>query len=328
MKKKKSIWKIFLVLVLIICLGLSVAYCYILNRDLKASKEANNVLQYEIDANTKTVYVAKDFIYAGEKIEENVNVYQQQIVSGLEQFNYIGADQLGSIARVDIAKNMPIMTSMVTTREVAKDVREYEMLICNLTADQHNYDVVDVRIQFANGDEYVLLSKKTIYNMSVENCLFTTLLNEEEILRVASATVDAYINAGTRIYTTRYVEPTLQEEAVPTYPVKANLVEIINTSPNVLTKAEQTLNEIARTNLETRLANLSPEWIDAIVKGREAGSSNQSAVASAIQSQQSTVQNTANVEEIDANEVFGNDYTPTDTPADTTDTTTTGEVQQ
>lgn len=323
MKKKKSIWKVFLILVLVICLGASCAFCYILNKDLKQKESDISLLQYEIDANKQTVYVAKQFIYAGEKLEAGVNVVEQQIVTGLEAFNYITADQLGSFARIDIAQNMPILTSMVATMEVSQDTREYEMLICNLATDQLNYDVVDVRIQFPNGDEYVLLSKKTIYNLSIENSLFTTHLNEEEILRVASATVDAYIHTGTRIYTTRYVEPTLQDALIPNYPVKANIVELINTDPNVLTKAELTLNENARLNLETRLMNLSEEWIEAIIDGRQNGYANQQAIKDAIENQ-STVKNEADVEGIDANEVFGNDYQQT--PATTTPTTTTEGV--
>lgn len=303
MNKKKSIWKVFGTLVLIILLLFSIAFCVLLFIQRNKDQDYISELEYTIDANQQTVYVAKTYIYAGEKLEEGVNVHQQQVVTGLESFNYITSEQLGSYARVDIDENMPILHTMVSTLEVANDTREYEMLVCNLATDQLEYDVVDVRIQFPNGDDYLVLSKKTIYNLSIDNCIFTTMLNEEEILRMASATIDAYIHGGTRIYTTRYVEPTLQEEAIPNYPVKLNIIDLINTDPNVLTRAQDTLNQNARLNMESRLSGLSEGWIEAVIDGRTNGYANQQAVQDAVDN--STVNNTSNVEELDANEVFG-----------------------
>lgn len=302
MNKKKSIWKVFGTLVLIILLVFSIAFCVLLVLQRNKDKDYINELEYTIDANQQTVYVAKTYITAGEKLEEGVNVQSQQIVTGLEAYNYITAEQLGSYARVDIDVNVPILHTMVTTLEIANDTREYEMLVCNLATDQLEYDVVDVRIQFPNGDDYLVLSKKTIYNLSIDNCIFTTMLNEEEILRMASATIDAYINGGTRIYTVRYVEPTLQDEAIPNYPVKTNIIDLIKTDPNVLTMAQNTLNQNARLNLEARLQGLSEGWIEAVIDGRTNGYANQQAIQDATES---TVENTSNVEEIDANEVFG-----------------------
>ena len=114
----------------------------------------------------------------------------------------------------------------------------------------------------------MILSKKQISNLNLEGCVFTTELNEEEILRMASATIDAYTTSGAYIYTTRYIS-TQQDEAVPTYLVRAETIDLLDSDPNVLTKATQTLNLSARLSLEARLGGLTEEHLEAVVSGHD-----------------------------------------------------------
>lgn len=236
-------------------------------QDLKA---ANIMYQTELSNNQQTLYVATDLINAGDIVTdtgENANVEKQTVYTGLESYNYITESEMNTRAKVDIAAGVPVMYNMVTDVVVDNDTRDYEISVANLTTDQKENDVVDIRVIFPNGEDYVILSKKQITNLNLENCVFTSQLNEEEILRFASAIVDAYMTTGARIYTTRYVEENIQETSTPNYPVRETTIALINSDPNVVTKATETLNLEARLSLEQRLGTLTEDELDAVSEG-------------------------------------------------------------
>lgn len=236
-------------------------------QDLKA---ANIMYQTELSNNQQTVYVATDLINAGDIVTdtgENANVEKQTVYTALESYNYITESEMNTRAKVDIAAGVPVMYNMVTDVVVDNDTRDYEISVANLTTDQKENDVVDIRVIFPNGEDYVILSKKQITNLNLENCVFTSQLNEEEILRFASAIVDAYMTTGARIYTTRYVEENIQETSTPNYPVRETTIALINSDPNVVTKATETLNLEARLSLEQRLGTLTEDELDAVSEG-------------------------------------------------------------
>ncbi len=226
-------------------------------------------LEAELNANQLTVYVASADITAGEKLEENINIYQQTIYTGLDESYYINFDDVGGIARIDIPAGEPISKSAVTTLGITEDTREYEISVASLMTNQKEYEYVDVRIMFPNGEDYIVLSKKPVRNLNLENCVFFTYMNEDEILRMASATIDAFTVSGTKIYTTRYVESSLQKDATPNYLIKAETMDIVNRDPNIVKIATETMNLQARMDLESRLKGLTEEQLKAVLAGHE-----------------------------------------------------------
>lgn len=292
MRKRKKLLTSALVTVsvlLIISIALLVVgRNYIYDRNVEITE-----LQNEMEANKQVLYVASTFIGRGETIEAGVNVMQQEVYTGLEPYNYIAEEDLGCVATIDIEEKMPIMKNMTAPITIDHDTREYEMRVVNLMSDQAENDIVDVRIMFPTGEDFIVLSKKQVRNLSLEASRFNTYLSEEEILRMASATIDAYTISGTRIYTTRYAESNLQNAAIPNYLVKQETIDLINNDPNVLEKAQETLNKFARLELEERIGNLSAEQLTAIsdghgledtAKGQALTSSNPSSTPSAANS--------------------------------------------
>ncbi len=264
-KKSKRILTLLIVALVILAAG-----CGILGYMFKTTYDEATALTEELNSNTQTVYVASKFIEAGDTIlaeGENANVELQTIYTGLESFNYITDEQLGSVCRVDCDMGTPIMFNMVSEEEFAADTREYEISVVNLATDQADNDYIDVRIAYPNGEDYIVLSKKKVSNLNLSACVFTTQANEEEILRMQSAIIDAYTMTGARIYSTRYVESNVQDDAIPTYLVRSETIDLINSDPNILTKATTTLNLAARLALETRLGNLTEEQLDAVAEG-------------------------------------------------------------
>lgn len=260
MKKKKTTTVIITILVVALvasCVGGFVFY--VKSRDLQ--KKADNITS-QLNANTQNVYVATRPITKGETLiadGDTPNVQIQVIYTGLEPTSYMTEDQLGSTLTVDLDTGEPVMSNMITQETLAADSRWYEINCAELMTTQAEGDCIDVRIAFPDGEDFIVLSKKYIKDLKKSNCIFNSKLNEEEIIRFRSAIIDAYTISGCTIYTTQYVESNLQDEAIPTYPVKEANIDLINSDPNVLTKAEKTLNLNARLNLESKIGDIDDE---------------------------------------------------------------------
>lgn len=269
MRKNKTKTLIKVVIAMIIVLAVAVAGIFYLKIQLDKYDAALTEAYDELDSKQKTVYVASRDISGGEILAEGDNVILQTISSNLEVGSYVSLDELGSTCIVSIPAGTPIMDVMVKNEEITKDSRDYEISVVNLMTDQQENDYVDIRIMFPNGEDMVVLPKKKVENLNLESCVFNTHLNEEEIQRMASATIDAYSISGTYLYTTRYVEENIQDEAIPTYVVRQETLEVIHQSPNVLTNAQYTLNKEARENLEMRLFGLTEEQLAAVANGHD-----------------------------------------------------------
>ncbi len=266
-KKRKRTRNIIIVVMVILVAALG-----FMTYQFKTSNDKVAELSAEIATNTKSVYVAARPIKAGEKLTidgEDPNIMVSNVATGLESVFYLQASDITAndmYALIDIEETVPILYTMTTAKAFDKDTRDYEISVANLATDQLDAQFVDVRIMWPNGEDMVVLSKKQISNLNLEGAVFTSQLNEEEILRMASATIDAYTTSGAYIYTTRYIS-TEQEAATPTYVVRAETIDLMNSDPNILTKATQTLNLSARLSLESRLAGLSEDHLDAVVSG-------------------------------------------------------------
>lgn len=248
---------IIIALIVILVLG---------KRSLDRTKEQVTQLSTELSSNRQLVYVAARNIAKGEQVTSE-NVMQQQIYTGLGMESFMKGEELGKTAVVDIRANEPVMANMVTAIKLTKDTRKYEIASAHLMTTQSMYDTVDIRIMFPNGEDYLLLAKKPVMDLQMGTSIFTTYMNEDEIMRMASAMVDAYTTTGAKIYTTKYVEENIQEEAIPNYPVKAAVLDLINADPNIVEQAETTLNLRARNDLDQRLGALSPEQLAAVAAG-------------------------------------------------------------
>lgn len=267
MKSRKNMRLLISALITVFFIALALAAGLFSYKKAKEEAEAKaEQLKMEREADIRYVYVANRAIKAGETLTVD-NVSSQKIYAGTEQSYFMSEDMIGGIALIPLSQNEPIMASMVTSLEVTDDTRYYEIDVANLMVDQEEDDIVDVRIMFPTGEDYTILSKKTIKELIKESSVFQMLLNEDEIERMASATVDAYTVKGAYIYTVRYVASSLQTQSVPDYVVRPETIDRINSDPNILSVAKETLNFTARQNLEERLGTMLDESKELIKEG-------------------------------------------------------------
>ncbi|PGT82223.1 hypothetical protein, partial [Bacillus sp. AFS040349] len=163
----------------------------------------------------------------------------------------------GRIAKVDL-KNKAILTEAILFKEevTPDDLRKSEYSFIQLTQNLKQEDFVDVRIQFPNGNDYILMSKKKVEEVAGETVKFN--MDEEEILTMSSGIVDAYMQNAI-IYALPYVDPYIQESSQVTYPPKDNVLQLILDSPNVVNIATEKLKARGRASLDSQLQALAQE---------------------------------------------------------------------
>ncbi|KZE68603.1 flagellar biosynthesis protein FlgA [Paenibacillus jamilae] len=159
----------------------------------------------------------------------------------------------GTIAKIELKKGSVLTTAMITADELTpKDLRNRELKVVVLPSSLKSGDEVDIRIQFPTGQDYILLSKKKISRL--EGSIVWVTMNEQEILSLSSAIVDAYLHKAS-IYALTYVEPQFQPKAIPTYPPNAQVLALMNSDPNLIRVAEQKLSKQLRDSLENAISS-------------------------------------------------------------------------
>ncbi|OMF15320.1 flagellar biosynthesis protein FlgA [Paenibacillus amylolyticus] len=158
----------------------------------------------------------------------------------------------GQVAKIELKKGTAITTEMVYEDTPAPpDLRNRELQVVLLPSSLVKGDIIDVRIQFPTGQDYVLLSKKKVERLNAATLWIT--MTEEEILSLSSAIVDAYLHKAS-IYALTYVEPQFQTPAIATYPANSEVLKLLESDPNIVRRAEQELSRQVRSSLESSLA--------------------------------------------------------------------------
>ncbi|WP_066298063.1 hypothetical protein [Bacillus sp. FJAT-29937] len=222
----------------------------------------------------ETGYALKEDVKAGTEITEEM--VQQVVLAPLATAeNLVHPINLtgGNFARIDLKANTVLVDALLYKEEmIEKDVREVEYSFIELPSKLSDEQFVDIRIQFPNGDDYILLSKKKV--KEVKGLTLWMNLDEGELLSMSSAIVDAYIE-GAKIYSLPYVDGYVQLGSEITYPVKANVMEIIKESPNIVNIAKLNLEKQNRQRLDAGLELMEE---DARRKLRDGEASNKSEV--------------------------------------------------
>jgi hypothetical protein len=220
-------------------------------------KEEYNALLNEaynnMELNQRNVYVATSDILSGEAITKE-NVEKREVYSSQPQTSFITENEIGKVALVTIPTNTQVLTTMLTDQSISSELREMEYGVVNINSNIINNDTVDVRIFYPNGEDYIVLTKKIMKGITLDTQSCFLWLTEEEILRMSSAIVDAFLYNGAKIYTTKYLEPNLQAASYITYEPSVSTLLLIQDNPNIIKTATDKLSQQVRKAMENRLA--------------------------------------------------------------------------
>ncbi|MEK5149131.1 MULTISPECIES: SAF domain-containing protein [unclassified Psychrobacillus] len=280
LRTKKLIWSGLIgagIMLIIATVGGYFYYDHVQERELALKKEYKKkmeLLQKTAEQNEQGYALTAD-VERGEVITKEmlVEVSLPELAKAENTMSLPQFDATNYYARTDLKANTVIIDSLVYMDEnIENDIREAEYSLIELPSKLKAADYVDIRIQFPNGDDYILFAKKKVKEVAG---LTVWMDNDEaEILSMSSAIVDAYIE-GAKIYALPYVDGEMQIGSQITYPVKQNVLSLIQSSPNIVNIAKLNLEKQNRANLEMGLEAMEEEERQKLRAGEE---SNKAAV--------------------------------------------------
>lgn len=162
---------------------------------------------------------------------------------------------IGKNAKIELASGTPLLSSMLYEgQSIPRDLRIQEFHVFQLPTNLKPNQFIDVRIGFPTGEDFVLLSKKKVKELS--GTVVWLELNEMDILQTSSAIIDAYLQ-GARLYALPYIEPGLQDAAVVNYPANQKVLDLMEADPNLLETAKTELARTLRKKLDGNLKAVS-----------------------------------------------------------------------
>jgi hypothetical protein len=222
-------------------------------------QEKQEVFTYPIVVASKPL--KKGSVLKQEDVAVSLLGAEKPILSGYTEVTLV----VGKKLLMDVDENLPLTQPMfMEDALVDKNLRIYEFGFIEIPYLLKETDVVDVRIAFPTGQDYIVLAKKSIQSFErsrdqVHVGLLDLALEEEEVLRMSSAMVDTYLTEGTKVYLVKYINPDQQASSVVNYPVNQSVLALYMENPNVfeVPNAEQVLSR--RRVLDASLLSLLDE---------------------------------------------------------------------
>lgn len=161
---------------------------------------------------------------------------------------YVEIKNVPVLARVDMNANTVVTSKLVIQSDqlITDDTRRVEYNMITLPADLMANDYVDIRLKTPQGQNLIVVSKTQV-DIPVKGdgtYIVDTIrvnLREDEILAMSSAIVEAYGLLGSELYVTKYVDPAMQDAAIPTYTPNAAVTTQMQVNPNIVDIAKEEL---------------------------------------------------------------------------------------
>lgn len=205
MKRRVVLTGVFSALIPIIILGVIGFFMYrgfnekITELQVKAAVEQRYVIKKDLLANH--VLTLSDFELRDFKTE---SIPSDSYKSG-EKDSLIGRRlKLSAKANTIVTKSM----FYEDDKEPSIDLRLQEFNMITLPSDLVENDYIDIRVRFPSGEDYSVLVGKKVESYSNDTIFIK--LNEDEILTMGSAIIEAYMLDGTKLYANKYVDPANQ----------------------------------------------------------------------------------------------------------------------
>jgi hypothetical protein len=261
MRKKTRIKLLVGLLGLILFVGTS-AGVYLF-QDQKLSQQKNDYENYiqQLEERKVKGYILTNDVQAGQELKE-ADIKEALIDRLLapEDLIVTKVDIIGRTSKICLsAKQLLTAGCLYDAATLTADLREFELSSAVLPSYLKVLDYVDVRINYPTGLDYVVLSKKKVTDiLNTEDAqsrqFLKFVINADEILRLSSAIVDAFYKKGTYLYAIKYVEPDAQAEALVNYPVNPDVRQLILTDPNIVSRAQLSLEKTSRDALMASFA--------------------------------------------------------------------------
>lgn len=221
------------------------------------------------ESSTRSVIVVSSDIKSGDTIEGKITTKTVN-GDGIPSDCITMADITETtIAKIALSRGTILTTSNIeeSTEKTTADIREQQYNMVVLPQELEDNDFIDIRLSIPSGQDYIVVSKKKIKRQDQENIWID--MAEEETLAMNNAIVEAYTMNGSKLYATRYIDPGIQAKATPTYPVKREVLDLINNDPNVIETARNALWQRYNQSQHDQRNNVLNQAIQAVEQGQQ-----------------------------------------------------------
>ncbi len=171
-------------------------------------------------------------------------------------------DIIGKEISINAHESLPLTADMFHSSRYDKEDRIYEFRFIDVPDFMVQGDMVDVRIRYATGEDYVVAVRKEIVRMTKEvngeNPLIELALDESEILAISSAFVDDLSDELCDVYLVKYPDR-YQTSKEPNYPPNESVLSLIKENPNILLENDVEKSIKARIILDKNLGEVAAE---------------------------------------------------------------------
>lgn len=267
-----------LAVILICILAGSTVFMYTKYKNQIADNETMSVtvasLQSEIDAIGEIVtgYTVRATVFPGKEITVD-DLQELGLLESTVTENYVlSKDKIvGKQYKVAVNPGTPLTMDLVMS-ENPDDIYERDVLLPYLPMGLKVGDYVDIRVVMPYGEEMIALERERIY--AVAQDAIKIKLDEAELHIYTSVLKDLalYKDKGLSIYATKYIEPGINTDTIPYYPVRKEMEGFVLLDPNISNK-KLAINSELRDIVEARLSTVTDEDAGSLSSGasQEAG---------------------------------------------------------
>lgn len=204
------------------------------------------------------VYLLSENVSAGEQITMDVLASCQIKIPTHTSVHYAKTKGqiIGTYAKTELKKGTILTYDMLfTDGDFLTKNRRVDLTDLKLPSELSSSDLIEVRISFPNGEDFVVLKHQKIQNFlqNEENIYGITLaLSEEELLRLSSARVDMSLYDGASLYAVIY-QADYESAAAVDYPVNPDVFSLMQWDPNITNLSATPTESEHRMLLEERL---------------------------------------------------------------------------
>lgn len=137
-----------------------------------------------------------------------------------------------NIWKINVSAGSPVTNDMLTKESYGPTDRLQLVLVDAITPSLEVGDYVDIRMVTPYGINYVVMSKKRVTNIYESG--IEIVMSEAELMVYQGLLIDQYMNTGTVIYTSKYLDPTLQKSMYAMYVPPKDIVDYMKLNANML----------------------------------------------------------------------------------------------
>lgn len=245
---------IAIVLTSVVCVGgTSAVWLKIHNDSMAIANEQISTLNTTIDniGQCATVYTVSGKVLHGTEIKAS-DLIATSVPSSMISENWVTdpSQVEGLFYKVDIERGTPLTLDLCMSEQIDDTTREHDICFDYWPVGLQAGDSVDICLQLPYGEEYIVVPKLLVRQIN-ENSIKVDM-NSEEWNVYQSALVDYYLHVeqGSSIYLAKYVEPGVQDEAIPFYSVRNNIKAAMLLNPNLINLATESLSDSLRQSVD------------------------------------------------------------------------------